>query len=182
MGEAKRFGPESLHGGPTDETGGVLGRAADGRREDRLGPRRHRREPVAPERGETPPRRSREPAAQRRGDPRKVRRPTRDGDDRHPHGSGDRPEVEDVEPSDHGPVEQDRPDPVPRAEGPEQGQDASRSVRPVDPHRPDANGLQAVGQRDDHRRHGSRSVPSGERPVVDRGDPGMALPEGAPQR
>ena len=94
----------------------------------------------------------------------------------------DRFEVEDVEPSYDGPVEQDRPNPVERTEGADEGEDPAGPVRTIDPDVPGAHRLEPFGN--GHHHGGDRGVPvrTVERSVVDADHLGVGFTERPPQR
>ena len=90
-------------------------------------------------------------------------------------------EVEDIEPTDDGPVEEDRPDPVDRTEAANERDHPARGVGPIDPHAPGPNLLHVLGQRQSDRGHRSVAVAPLEGAVVDPDDAGVGLSEGPPQ-
>ncbi len=90
-------------------------------------------------------------------------------------------QVEDVEPSDHGAVQQHRAHAVEGAQRAREGDEPVRRVAPVDLDLADAHGLDVAGQHDHDGRHRGCPVVPGERPVVEREDARVGLRERAPQ-
>lgn len=171
----------SSHGRLPDQPGGVGGRTPGCRGEDRLSPRGHRVKAMPAQERETPARRPWEPATERRLDPHEVRGPPRHRDHRDVQGGPDPVEVENVEPPDDRPVEQDRPHPFQGPEGAQNGDDARGAVGPVDPDPPYPHGLELLRDGDDDRGDRGEAVAPAEGAVVDGRHARVALPEGATQ-
>jgi hypothetical protein len=110
----------------------------------------------------------------------KLRWSTRDGDDGPAQRAGEASEVHDVEAPDGDPVQEDRSDPLERGQRPDEGGDPLGRIAPVDADVPESNSLDQVRVRPCE--GGDRRVPvrPTERPIVDRGDPQVRLPERAP--
>lgn len=129
---------------------------------------------------ETPVGGPREPPSQGARDAGEVGGPPGDRHDGDAEGPPQCVQVEDVEPSHDGPVEQDRAHPFESAQRPHERDDPTGAVGTVDPDRAEPGELEALGEGDDDRRDRGPSVPSRERPVVDGRHTGVSLPERAP--
>lgn len=89
--------------------------------------------------------------------------------------------VEDVEPSDNRPVEQNGADAIEGPQASYERDDPPRPVRPVDPHLSRSDRLHVLRQREGDRRDRRRALVPVERPVVHPDDAGVGLSEGTPQ-
>jgi len=94
----------------------------------------------------------------------------------------DRLEVEDVEPSHDGPVEQDRPNSLERTESADETQHPAGPVRPVHANLRRADRLEAFGQRHHHGRERREPVGPVEGAIIDADELGMRFAERPPQR
>jgi hypothetical protein len=88
--------------------------------------------------------------------------------------------VEHVESADHGSVQEEGPNAVGGGGRAHEGHDRIGAVGTVHANARAADGLDVRRCRDDDRGDRGEDVTAPERAVVDRYDPGMFLPEGAP--
>lgn len=177
MGEAQRLGPVAPHGRPSKQPDRIALRASDRAGAQGRSGGRHAEEPMGPQQSEATGRVAREPLGERRTDADEVRRTPGNRHHRKAETAVERVEVEDVEPPQHGPVDQHGPHAVERASSPDDGDRLAGRVTAVDLDRPGTDRLDIPRQRDDDRRDRSLAVTAGERTVVEPDHPRMGLAE-----
>lgn len=182
MGEAKRLGPVSANGRASDEADGVRARAPHGGRPDRATGSRDAKEAMSGEPAPSPAAVLRKPLLQRRVNPVELRGAARQRHDREPEATVQDVEVENVESPEHGPVEEESPDPIERTERAHESGHPGRPVCPVHPDPTGSDRLHIGRSRYDDRRDRGVAVAARERPIVHPHDAGMRLREGSPQR
>lgn len=141
MGEAQRLGPVAAQGRPAKESDGIALRAPDRARAQRHAGGRHTKQPMGPEQSEASGGVAREPLGERGTDPLEVGRPSGDRHDGQAEATMERVQVKYVEPTEHGPVDQDGPHAVERAGGPDDRHRLSGRVAAVDLDRAGAHRL-----------------------------------------
>ena len=149
---------------------------------NRLAPRPHGEEAVGSQQRPASGRRPRKPFLERRSDPLELGGTPSDRDDRTTELSVQEFEVQDVESSDHGPVEKDRADAVERSQASDERDDPPCPVRSIDPDLGRPYGFDMLRERERDRRDGSELIVAVERAVVDADDAGVELAERPPQR
>lgn len=182
MREPERLRPKAPHHGALDESRCIRPRTSDRGREDRSPFGRDREQSVRPQEAPALLRTPGKPLPERRSDSAELGRPPRYGDDRHAQRPVDRVEVEDVEPANHGTVDQKRPNSVEGSETPDECDHSPGPVGSVDADPAGAHGLEVVRHHHGHRRQGGVPVRAVERPVVDSHHSRVDFVERAPQR
>ncbi len=100
--------------------------------------------------------------------------------DRQPRGTVQAIEIHDIEPADHRSVQEHRAKVFPVARGSDELDDPFRRIDAVDLDRSDADGLDLVRERYDHRADRRTAVRAAEPTVVDRHQAHVGLRESAP--
>jgi len=182
MGEPERLRPMAADRRTLDEPNGVGSRTSHGGGPDRMPGRGNPEQSVRAQEPPTGVGGTREPLPQSRPDPLELRGTSRDRDDRDPELPVERVQVDDVETSHDGPVEQDGAHAFEGPEASDERDHATRAVSAVDPDPADAYRLHALGQRQDHGGERGVAVRAVERAVVHPDHLRVRFPEGTPQR